>query len=125
VKNELEATLNVLSGKGKGVKGKGPRGAERRKMWDDVKALRKECGIKQSIISCCLLISSSDTANARGALSGQFWLNLKYAFRPGLPRRLILTSASRSCSRLAILLAESSYETRILTWSLSMKPRKL
>lgn len=43
VKNELETALGVLSGKGKGVKGKGPRGAERRKMWDEVKALRKEC----------------------------------------------------------------------------------
>jgi len=43
VKDELETVLGVLSGKGKGVKGKGPRGAERRKMWDDVKALRKEC----------------------------------------------------------------------------------
>ncbi|KDR77130.1 hypothetical protein GALMADRAFT_66085 [Galerina marginata CBS 339.88] len=42
VKDELETTLGVLSGKGKGVKGKGPRGAERRKMWDEVKALRKE-----------------------------------------------------------------------------------
>ncbi|KAF8153052.1 P-loop containing nucleoside triphosphate hydrolase protein [Crassisporium funariophilum] len=42
VKNELETTLGILSGKGKGVKGKGPRGAERKKLWDDVKALRKE-----------------------------------------------------------------------------------
>ncbi|KAF5352066.1 hypothetical protein D9758_009403 [Tetrapyrgos nigripes] len=45
VKNELEATLGVLSGKGKGA-GKGakgkPRGAERKKMWEEVKALRKE-----------------------------------------------------------------------------------
>ncbi|KAF7329748.1 AAA domain-containing protein [Mycena kentingensis (nom. inval.)] len=39
VKNELESALSVLSGKGKG---KAPRGAERRKMWDEVKALRKE-----------------------------------------------------------------------------------
>lgn len=42
VKSELEATLAVLSGKGKGSKGKAPRGAERRKLWDEVKALRKE-----------------------------------------------------------------------------------
>lgn len=41
VKTELEATLSALSGKGKG-KGKPPRGLERKKMWDDVKALRKE-----------------------------------------------------------------------------------
>ena len=44
VKNELETTLGLLTGRGKGVKGKGkgPRGPERRKLWDDVKALRKE-----------------------------------------------------------------------------------
>jgi DNA polymerase alpha-associated DNA helicase A len=42
VKNELEATLAVLSGKGKGGKSKSPRGLERKKMWEDVKALRKE-----------------------------------------------------------------------------------
>ncbi|EDR10416.1 uncharacterized protein LACBIDRAFT_319758 [Laccaria bicolor S238N-H82] len=42
VKNELETALGVLSGKGKSVKGKGPRGAERKKMWEEVKALRKE-----------------------------------------------------------------------------------
>ena len=42
VKNELEATLDLLSGKGKGAKGKAPRGAERRKMWEEVRALRKE-----------------------------------------------------------------------------------
>ena len=39
---ELEATLATLAGKGKGAKSKAPRGAERRKMWDEVKALRKE-----------------------------------------------------------------------------------
>jgi len=46
VKNELEATLGILSGKGKGA-GKGgkgkPKGLERKKMWEEVKALRKEC----------------------------------------------------------------------------------
>jgi DNA polymerase alpha-associated DNA helicase A len=44
VRVELESTLATLAGKSKGAgaKGKRPRGAERRKMWDDVKALRKE-----------------------------------------------------------------------------------
>ncbi|TFK91033.1 P-loop containing nucleoside triphosphate hydrolase protein [Polyporus arcularius HHB13444] len=42
VKNELEAALETLSGKGKGAKGKGPRGLERKKMWEEVRALRKE-----------------------------------------------------------------------------------
>ncbi|KAH9916918.1 AAA domain-containing protein [Fomitopsis serialis] len=41
-KRELEETLAILSGKGKSAKGKAPRGAERRKMWEEVKALRKE-----------------------------------------------------------------------------------
>jgi len=41
-KNELEATLNLLSGKGKGSKGKAPRGSERKKLWEEVKALRRE-----------------------------------------------------------------------------------
>ncbi|KAH9946114.1 P-loop containing nucleoside triphosphate hydrolase protein [Epithele typhae] len=55
VKNELEATLNTLSGKGKGGKGKAPRGIERKKMWEDVKALRKEYrqregGIVESVL---------------------------------------------------------------------------
>ena len=42
VKNELDATLDVLSGKGKGAKGRAPRGLERKKMWEEVRALRKE-----------------------------------------------------------------------------------
>ncbi|KIL66018.1 hypothetical protein M378DRAFT_186133 [Amanita muscaria Koide BX008] len=42
VKGELDGTLSVLSGKGKGAKGKKPRGAERKKLWEEVKALRKE-----------------------------------------------------------------------------------
>lgn len=40
MKAELEVTLGVLSGKGKG--GKRPRGPERKKMWDEVRTLRKE-----------------------------------------------------------------------------------
>ncbi|KAI0088229.1 P-loop containing nucleoside triphosphate hydrolase protein [Irpex rosettiformis] len=56
VKNELEATMNVLSGKGKGAKGKAPRGLERKKMWEEVRALRKEYrqregGVVQSVLS--------------------------------------------------------------------------
>ena len=42
VKAELEAALGVLSGRGKGAKGKTPRGLERKKMWEEVRALRKE-----------------------------------------------------------------------------------
>ncbi|KAH7925357.1 P-loop containing nucleoside triphosphate hydrolase protein [Leucogyrophana mollusca] len=40
VKSELEGALDVLSGKGKGSKK--PRGLERKKMWEEVRALRKE-----------------------------------------------------------------------------------
>ncbi|KAK0205341.1 AAA domain-containing protein [Desarmillaria ectypa] len=42
VKMELEATLGILSGKGKSAKGRRPKGAERKKLWEEVKALRKE-----------------------------------------------------------------------------------
>lgn len=40
VKAELETTLSVLSGKGKGIKS--PRGLERKRMWEEVRELRKE-----------------------------------------------------------------------------------
>ncbi|KAG1767833.1 AAA domain-containing protein [Suillus occidentalis] len=40
VKSEIESTLDLLAGKGKGSKK--PRGSERKKMWEEVKALRKE-----------------------------------------------------------------------------------
>ena len=49
VKDELEAALGVLSGKGKGAKGKPPRGLERKKMWGEVRELRKECVIYCSL----------------------------------------------------------------------------
>jgi DNA polymerase alpha-associated DNA helicase A len=48
VKVELETALATLSGKGKG-KGKAPRGAERRKMWEEVRALRKEYAFAFSV----------------------------------------------------------------------------
>lgn len=43
VKNELDNALNTLSGKGKAAKGKRPKGVERKKLWEEVRALRKEC----------------------------------------------------------------------------------
>lgn len=42
VKAELDAALDTLAGKGRGKGAKKPRGLERKKMWEDVRALRKE-----------------------------------------------------------------------------------
>ncbi|KAF9224765.1 P-loop containing nucleoside triphosphate hydrolase protein [Gyrodon lividus] len=42
VKAELDAVLDTLAGRGKGKGTKKPRGLERKKMWEDVRALRKE-----------------------------------------------------------------------------------
>ncbi|KAI0267266.1 P-loop containing nucleoside triphosphate hydrolase protein [Gloeopeniophorella convolvens] len=53
VKAELEATLGVLSGKGKGVKS--PRGLERKKMWEEVRALRKEYRQRESGVTRTIL----------------------------------------------------------------------
>ncbi|KZV75712.1 P-loop containing nucleoside triphosphate hydrolase protein [Peniophora sp. CONT] len=56
VKVELQSALDTLAGKGKGAKGKRPRGSERKKMWEDVKALRKEyrqreSGVVQTVLT--------------------------------------------------------------------------
>ncbi|GLB39891.1 putative DNA helicase [Lyophyllum shimeji] len=71
VKNELEETLSILSGKGKGAKGKRPKGAERKKLWDDVKALRKEYrqregGVVKSVLAeSQVVVATCHTAGGR------------------------------------------------------------
>ncbi|KAG6860240.1 hypothetical protein C0995_013786 [Termitomyces sp. Mi166 len=78
VKNELEETLAVLSGKGKGTKGKRPRGAERKKLWDDVKALRKEYrqregGVVKSVLSeSQIVLATCHSAGGRQLLDHDF-----------------------------------------------------
>ncbi|EKM78395.1 hypothetical protein AGABI1DRAFT_101114 [Agaricus bisporus var. burnettii JB137-S8] len=78
VKNELEATLNLLSGKGKGAKGKPPRGAERKKLWEEVKALRKEYrqregGVVKSVLSeAQVVLSTCHTSGGRQLQSHDF-----------------------------------------------------
>ncbi|KAI5118949.1 hypothetical protein M0805_006295 [Coniferiporia weirii] len=42
VQDELSKSLMLVSGNAKGQKGRKPRGEERRKLWDDIKELRKE-----------------------------------------------------------------------------------
>ncbi|EJD02064.1 P-loop containing nucleoside triphosphate hydrolase protein [Fomitiporia mediterranea MF3/22] len=56
IKDELSKSLLCVAGKGKGQKGKKPRGEERRKLWDEIKELRKECrkrekGVVSSVLS--------------------------------------------------------------------------
>ncbi|TRM70057.1 AAA domain-containing protein [Schizophyllum amplum] len=71
VKAELENALGVLSGKGKGAKGKAPRGLERKKMWEEVKALRKEYrqregGVVRSVLSeAQVVLATCHTAGGR------------------------------------------------------------
>lgn len=78
VKNELETTLGILSGKGKGVKGKAPRGIERKKLWDDVRCLRKEyrqreSGTIKSVISeSQVVIATCHSAGGRQLLNQEF-----------------------------------------------------
>ncbi|KAL1701331.1 P-loop containing nucleoside triphosphate hydrolase protein [Schizophyllum commune] len=78
VKAELEAALSVLSGKGKGAKGKAPRGLERKKMWDEVKALRKEYrqregGVVKSVLSeAQVVLATCHTAGNRQLRSLDF-----------------------------------------------------
>ncbi|KAL1745678.1 P-loop containing nucleoside triphosphate hydrolase protein [Schizophyllum fasciatum] len=78
VKAELENTLGILSGKGKGVKGKSPRGLERKKLWEEVKALRKEYrlregGVVKSVLSeAQVVLSTCHTAGNRQLRSLDF-----------------------------------------------------
>ncbi|TBU35975.1 P-loop containing nucleoside triphosphate hydrolase protein [Dichomitus squalens] len=78
VKNELEAALDTLSGKGKGAKGKAPRGLERKKMWEEVRALRKEyrqreSGVVQSVMSeSQVVLATCHSAGGRQVRSQDF-----------------------------------------------------
>ncbi|KAI5829521.1 P-loop containing nucleoside triphosphate hydrolase protein [Schizophyllum commune Tattone D] len=78
VKAELEAALGILSGKGKGAKGTAPRGLERKKMWDEVKALRKEYrqregGVVKSVLSeAQVVLATCHTAGNRQLRSLDF-----------------------------------------------------
>ncbi|KAG6855819.1 hypothetical protein H0H87_010581 [Tephrocybe sp. NHM501043] len=74
VKNELEETLGVLSGKGKGTKGKRPKGAERKKLWDDVKALRREYRQREGgVVKSVLSESQIVLATCHSAGGRQLW----------------------------------------------------
>ncbi|KAF9070139.1 P-loop containing nucleoside triphosphate hydrolase protein [Rhodocollybia butyracea] len=77
VKSELEATLGVLSGKGKGVKGK-IKGAERKKMWDEVKALRKEYRKREGGIVTSVLEESQVVVATCHSSGGRQLRNLKF-----------------------------------------------
>ncbi|PIL23999.1 hypothetical protein GSI_13750 [Ganoderma sinense ZZ0214-1] len=78
VKNELEAALDLLSGKGKGTKGKAPRGMERKKMWEEVRALRKEYrqregGVVESVLSeSQVVLATCHSSGGRQVRSQEF-----------------------------------------------------
>ncbi|KDQ50200.1 hypothetical protein JAAARDRAFT_186433 [Jaapia argillacea MUCL 33604] len=78
VKNELEAALGTLSGKGKGAKGKAPRGLERKKLWEEVKALRKEYrqregGVVETVLSeSQVVLATCHSAGGRQLRNHQF-----------------------------------------------------
>lgn len=70
VKAEIDAALDTLSGKGKG-KTKKPRGLERKKMWGEVRALRKEYrqregGVVKAVLGeSQVVLSTCHTAGSR------------------------------------------------------------
>ncbi|OCH92757.1 P-loop containing nucleoside triphosphate hydrolase protein [Obba rivulosa] len=78
IKNELEAALDVLAGKGKGAKGKAPRGAERKKLWEEVRALRKEYrqregGVVESVLSeSQIVLATCHTSGGRQLRNHKF-----------------------------------------------------
>ncbi|KAJ3757511.1 P-loop containing nucleoside triphosphate hydrolase protein [Lentinula raphanica] len=77
VKTELETTLGLLSGKGKGVKGR-VKGSERKKLWEEVKALRKEYrkregGIVTSVLNeSQIVVSTCHSSGGRQLRNQEF-----------------------------------------------------
>ncbi|KAI0926477.1 hypothetical protein AcV7_005407 [Taiwanofungus camphoratus] len=78
VKSELQSLLDLLSGKGKGAKGKAPRGPERKKMWEEVRALRKEYrqregGVVETVLSeSQVVISTCHSSGGRQLRNHEF-----------------------------------------------------
>ncbi|KAG8845639.1 hypothetical protein FRB96_002307 [Tulasnella sp. 330] len=79
VKEELETMLNTLAGKGKGGgKGRRPKGAERRKMWDEVRELRKEYRKRENVVvknvmdRAKVVLATCHGAGGRQLLNAQF-----------------------------------------------------
>lgn len=69
MKVELETLMSVLSGKGKGAKGKAPRGLERKKMWEEVRALRKEYVLIFILVTCFINLILEGIASGKAASS--------------------------------------------------------
>ncbi|KAG8974846.1 hypothetical protein FRC05_006779 [Tulasnella sp. 425] len=75
VKAEMEAVMNTLAGKGKGKK---PRGAERKKMWDEVKELRKEYRKREGVVvksvmsRAKVVLATCHSSGGRQLLNTQF-----------------------------------------------------
>ncbi|KAJ8521482.1 hypothetical protein ONZ45_g1801 [Pleurotus djamor] len=65
VKAEIETTMGILSGKGKGAKGKSPRGAERKKLWEEVKGLRKEYRQREGGVIKSVVLATCHSSGGR------------------------------------------------------------
>ncbi|KAG9046389.1 hypothetical protein FS837_004521, partial [Tulasnella sp. UAMH 9824] len=75
VKAELETVMSTLAGKGKGKK---PRGAERKKMWDEVKELRKEYRKREGVVVKSVMSRAKVVLATCHSSGGRQLLNTKF-----------------------------------------------
>lgn len=124
VKNELEAALDTLAGKGKGAKGKPPRGLERKKMWEEVRALRKECVSGPFFRPPKSHVQFLGTDSVKEVLLRPYWADRRSVVFISSQRITKLVSGFRLFWPRVTLLAGDSFEIRGLTLQSSMKQHR-